>query len=336
MMLVIWRVIAGIWVAFFQDCQQSSCGQAPLKQMKIYKDGSPRAMFWSGNEKLKGDAITLPPVPPIKPPAPPPPPIEVVDLATCGGAEATWKVPAAGAAAGPIALNASACLGVTAQGAAEAVVLSVCGAAAPLFAVLRNGSITHGGKCMDALPTLRMAACAADSHSQQWSTAGGAIKLVISTAESDVLSPTNLWQFDDALVGANTGSIGNPPLTCVGSSCELAAAGAGHSGHGLTLDGKSYLGNGDKAVPAGVPIGNEAYTVCAWIKPKQPVGMMGVVGWGDWGTANGSTAFSSASPGRMWNCECPGKALWWSLWLLMLRFCGDQTGITQGTALRST
>ena len=42
---------------------------APLKQMKIYKDGSPRAMFWSGNEKLKGDAITLPPVPPIKPPA---------------------------------------------------------------------------------------------------------------------------------------------------------------------------------------------------------------------------------------------------------------------------
>ena len=86
MMLVIWRVIAGIWVAFFQDCQQSSCGQAPLKQMKIYKDGSPRAMFWCGNEKLKGDAITLPPVPPIKPPAPPPPPIEVVDLATCGGA----------------------------------------------------------------------------------------------------------------------------------------------------------------------------------------------------------------------------------------------------------
>ena len=68
-----------------------------------------------------------------------------------------------------------------------------------------------------------------------------------------------------------------------GDDAELAAAGAGHSGHGLTLDGKSYLGNGDKAVPAGVPIGNEAYTVCAWIKPKQPVGMMGVVGWGDWG-----------------------------------------------------
>ena len=74
-----------------------------------------------------------------------------------------------------------------------------------------------------------------------------------------------LWLLqDNAILGANTGSSNGPALTCVGGGCTQAAAGRGHSGSGLTLDGKSYLGNGDASVPAGVPLGDAAYTVAAW------------------------------------------------------------------------
>jgi hypothetical protein len=145
---------------------------------------------------------------------------------------------------------------------------------------------------MDALPPLHMAECDAASISQQWSTAGGTIRLAMHAAAATTdqqqrlplapLDPTNLWQFEepsDSLLGVNTGSAGNPPLTCTGK-CTRATAGAGHSGGGWSTTGGSYLGNGDKSVPAGVPLGNDAYTVCAWIKPTGHAcqgGMGGVV-----------------------------------------------------------
>lgn len=80
--------------------------------------------------------------------------------------------------------------------------LSGCGSSATLFSVLPNGSITgHGGRCMDALPTLRMAQCDASSISQKWSTAGGSIRLAMQQPEDGrlgarvaPLEPTNLWQ----------------------------------------------------------------------------------------------------------------------------------------------
>eukprot|EP01047_Picozoa_sp_COSAG01_P054894 COSAG01_NODE_6050_length_3880_cov_4.660970_5_plen_450_part_01 len=238
----------------------------------------------------------------------------MVDVAACGGAAARWKVPAVGAAAGPIALNVTACLGIQHDGAVDAVVLSTpCGAAASKFAVQPNGSITHSGLCLDALPTLRMAACAASSFSQKWSTDGGAIKLV-TTGEAgqeggggatSIPSPTNLWQFDagtDALLGVNTGSIGNPPLTCTGT-CTRATAAAGHRGHGWSPKGHSFLGNGDGAVPAGVPLGNDPYTVAAWIRPDSAATtrMAGVVGWGDWESVDGSNGFATGAKSSFYN-----------------------------------
>lgn len=76
---------------------------APLKQMKVGVDGTPRVVYWSGNEALKGTPIAVPPLPPPPPPAPPPPPVERVGVATCDGT--TWTVPAVGAAASTIALK---------------------------------------------------------------------------------------------------------------------------------------------------------------------------------------------------------------------------------------
>ena len=163
----------------------------------------PALPYWSGNEKLKGSSIPLPPLPPPTPPAPPPPPEERVDVAGCGGGSGTasWKLPAVGAAAGPIALNASACLGI--EGGSGALVLFSCGGAAQ-FAVLPNGSITGGGHCVGALPSLRMAACDGSAISQRWTTTGGSIRLAMhnTTATSQALlrpalNPTNLWQFNE-------------------------------------------------------------------------------------------------------------------------------------------
>eukprot|EP01052_Picozoa_sp_SAG31_P071351 SAG31_NODE_30270_length_383_cov_0.915493_1_plen_109_part_01 len=108
------------------------------------------------------------------------------------------------------------------------------------------------------------------------------------------MSPTNLWRFDEAVasnspLGTNAGSVGNPPLTCFGK-CERATAAAGHSGNGWSPSGNAYLGNGDGAVPAGVPLGNDPYTVAAWVKPSSAAlsHMAGVVGWGDWQSVDGS------------------------------------------------
>jgi len=116
---------------------------APLKEMKVGTDGTPRVFYWSGNEKLKGDSITLPP---LSPPVPLPP-VEQVDVASCGGNGTTiWEVPAVGAAAGPIALksNTTHCLGL--KNGTNALVLSNCSDAAQ-FAILANGSITSGQGC---------------------------------------------------------------------------------------------------------------------------------------------------------------------------------------------
>ncbi len=52
-------------------------------------------------------------------------------------------------------------------------------------------------------------------------------------------------------------------------------------------------------MPPGVPLGNDAYTVCAWIKPSGQAckGMGGVVGWGDWSSVNGSNGLATHGSG---------------------------------------
>jgi hypothetical protein len=82
---------------------------APLKQLQVGEDGTPRAIYWAGNDALKGEPITLPPLPPLPPP---PPAAEQLDLASCDGSAAQWILPAVGAGPGPISYNATACLGV--------------------------------------------------------------------------------------------------------------------------------------------------------------------------------------------------------------------------------
>jgi hypothetical protein len=37
----------------------------PIKQVKVFADGSPRVVYWPGNEQLKGDPIPLPPPHPL-------------------------------------------------------------------------------------------------------------------------------------------------------------------------------------------------------------------------------------------------------------------------------
>ena len=98
---------------------------APLKQMKVRTDGTPRAVYWSDNEARKGDSIALPPLGPAPPSAPPPSPVRHVDVAACG--TATWTVPDVGAAKEAIALKSSATL------------TNLAPAPAP-----RSGTITNG------------------------------------------------------------------------------------------------------------------------------------------------------------------------------------------------
>eukprot|EP01043_Picozoa_sp_COSAG02_P036572 COSAG02_NODE_2687_length_8234_cov_83.523417_9_plen_138_part_00 len=90
----------------------------------------------------------------------------------------------------------------------DSIVLTGCGPSATLFSVLSNGSVTgHGGRCMDALPTLRMAPCDASSISQKWSITGGTIRLTMQQQTSSglgarvaPLDPTNLWQVHSCLL----------------------------------------------------------------------------------------------------------------------------------------
>ena len=45
----------------------------PLKEMQVGLDGTPRVVYWTGNEKLKGDLIAVLPLPPQAPPRQPSP-----------------------------------------------------------------------------------------------------------------------------------------------------------------------------------------------------------------------------------------------------------------------
>lgn len=90
--------------------------------------------------------------------------------------------------------------------------LSGCGSSATLFSVQSNGSITgHGGRCMDALPTLRMAQCGTSSISQKWSTTGGSIRLAMQLEGAGLgarlapLEPTNLWQVQTHMLPLSLG-----------------------------------------------------------------------------------------------------------------------------------
>ena len=94
------------------------------------------------------------------------------------------------------------------------------------------------------------------------------------------------WEFDDS------GSVG---IATVGDSLEAVGNAAydasGVFGGALLLDGDGdYLRLNDAdALPTGIPAGNDAYTIAAFIKPDA-IGRNGLVGWGAGATGqfNGS------------------------------------------------
>ncbi len=100
------------WLSGNRNMGSKGIYLAPLKQLNVGADGTPRVSYWKGNEKLKGDGISLPPLPPPSPPTPPPPPMTVVDVSGCGGPEEQWKLPSVDGSPATIGLNATACLGV--------------------------------------------------------------------------------------------------------------------------------------------------------------------------------------------------------------------------------
>ena len=118
---------------------------APLKQMKVRTDGTPRALHWSGNEARKGHSIALPPLGPAPPSAPPPSPVRHVDVAACG--TATWTVPDVGAAKEAIALKSSATLTNLAPAPAPrsgTITNGTCGTNLAPAPAPQSGTITNG------------------------------------------------------------------------------------------------------------------------------------------------------------------------------------------------
>ena len=100
------------WLSGNKNMGSKGIYLAPLKQLRVGADGTPRVTYWKGNEKLKGDSISLPPLPPPSPPPHPPHSMTVVDVSGCSGPEAQWKLPSVGGLPATIGMNATACLGV--------------------------------------------------------------------------------------------------------------------------------------------------------------------------------------------------------------------------------
>jgi hypothetical protein len=105
-------------------------------------------------------------------------------------------------------------------------------------------------------------------------------------------------------VPATAGATGTTSVSTATSTASLTTfttVAAAPPGNALAFDGTDdYV-----ALPttAPVPVGNAAYTVEAWIKPTA-MGNYGIIGWGNFGTANQVTALRLTATGIM--------NYWWS------------------------
>ena len=289
----------------------------PIKQAVVGTDGTLRAVYWPGNDKLKGMDATAPFAPPSVGGHTP------VDLAPCAkhGADAgqQWVAPSKGGGAGRItpASNTSTCLSISTSNARSApsavppppapgaaVFLGPCAAssAAAAFRLAANGSITSGGLCLDSTPGGTTMQPCTTSMFQQWSALEGGELAV--TSRGTPLVPAALWTFDDGKdLGANTavGAGAGDGLVCEGrGGCTQTTRGGRAALH---LTAPSYLGhNSDEGVPSNVPLGNSAYTVSGWIN-SNPSGsvMEGLVGWGGFSKDYRSNAFATSGPSNFYN-----------------------------------
>jgi hypothetical protein len=302
---------------------------APLKQAVVGADGTLRAEYWPGNERLKGEPVKLTPAV-----APVSTPITVAECPNKNASGASWSVPIAGGSPGHISLG-SMCLGHS-PAAPTQVALVPCGSPDTIsFAVLTNGSVIAtgepgGGTCLGVSPAAQLVLVPCSAANTEWKSSAGHLQLITGHPP---LRPVALWQFEDGSdLGRNTGSGAGPSgsstsggegggggggLVCAGGARCMLATGDAARPNALRLTAESYLEfNGGVGVPTGTPVGNAPYTVAGWVFPDQSrvkhsrrprVGadgmgaMMGMVGWGDWATSGCSNAFATSLPGGFWN-----------------------------------
>jgi hypothetical protein len=111
--------------------------------------------------------------------------------------------------------------------------------------------------------------------------------VVLISLAATPLAKANLvgyWSFDSAGELGKDFSGSGADLSVVGGATYSAS---GKQGGALSLNGSSGYLTG--AVP-GLPIGNSAYTVAAWIKPTSS-GARGIVGWGNYTVTRQVNAF---------------------------------------------
>ena len=291
---------------------------APIKEAKVGADGTLRAMWWPGNEKLKGSSIELRPGSAHKG-------VMKVKLEQCTSARADRQGWSFDSTNGRIHLasNSSLCLGTDTR---TIGVVSCASVLAATFHLASNGSLLCNNMCVQAEGgTLTPTIAACSNSSSRWGM-GNSAPTEIFLQTNGPLAPVALWQFEHAdHLGLNTGSAataGADDLKCTsGQGCAAASEGDDARANALGLSSGAYLGyNGDKGVPSGVPIGSSSYTVAGWVLPQELVaisrrpsrpgrtasgadlgGMMGMVGWGDFNSDYGSNAFATNLPSGFWN-----------------------------------
>ena len=284
---------------------------APIKEAKVGADGTLRAMWWSGNEKLKGSSIELNPGSAHKGVMP----LRVEQCTSARAERQRWSFDSTNGRI-HLASNSSLCLGVNTH---TIGVVSCASALAATFQLASNGSLLCNNMCVDAEGgTLTPALAACSNSSSRWGIANTVPTEIFLQTEGP-LTPVALWRFEPAdPLGRNTGSgaTHTDDLACSSAQgCDAASNGDDARANALALWNGAYLGfNGDKGVPSGVPIGSSSYTVAGWVLPQERGavsrrpsrrgrngGMMGMVGWGDFNSNYGSNAFATSLPGGFWN-----------------------------------
>ena len=109
-----------------------------------------------------------------------------------------------------------------------------------------------------------------------------------------------LWQFDNAFELGRDSAPGENHLTPQGDAIYDAG---GLRGGAASLDGAGDMLDSPGGFPAGVPVGDQQYTMAAWIKPDVD-NVRGIVGWGNYGTGNQVNAFRLGTGNQLIN-------YWW-------------------------
>ncbi len=100
----------------------------------------------------------------------------------------------------------------------------------------------------------------------------------------------------------------------------------GHFGGAFNFNGDGIISYVGVATPSSkIPVGNDSYTISAWMKSDGAGGTQGIIGWGNYGNDNQVTAF------RLDNSVCDGRngldLYWWGDDLVS---CADPINLYDG------